>query len=375
MLKRKTRAAIIAICVSIILVFAPTVGASKQVIGPGNKSALILCPVSKQFHHSFENVEEIMKQGGYNVTKLTHGQIELKQFRELNKYGLVFMFTHGDTVGGTDSVMSTEIPYEYFTMYLPNKEDFNRGLLIKQGTWLGGYTVGVKSGYIAKYNKGLPDTFVYLNCCLLMHNNSMYDAFTSCGAKATAGFERVAASHEGNEELTSDDKATQGFFEKAILFNADIKSAYDEVYESTGWCNVITEDGKRVVKEYPPPCAGWTLKTAYDSSADAYYLNYKEGELPEIPDVSASEIPGTYYFPYIDPETGDRFGSDWFSINTDGTVHWHEMMEDGTYAVSGSTLTMTFRSGELIEKWSIEPGKIVNQANGIVYTKERPPEH
>jgi hypothetical protein len=338
----------ISLCIAAVIIILQLCTAAPAVekgIVPGNRHALMLAPYEHQFHHAFPSVEDSLHMAGYDVTKYVNDQVELKNFRELGDYGVVFVFTHGSSwhmpVLGDQSCLSTWVPYSW-SMYYSNITDFLSGKLTVVG--IDGEDkamVGVCNSYLEAKNNRLPDSLFYAFACDVMDNNSMFDSLRPLGAQAVMGFSRLGWSKTNpGAPDTEDDRVTNEFFRKACDFEVSVEDAYDSA------------KGK---------VTGWELKTKYEPGGESFYLNSGEnqndGRLPKIPDETAppsngdqegnSSIVGRYHCEELDVV--------YLKFNADGTCSGYigglePYAVHGTYTMSGDTLTILDENGNTIDR-------------------------
>jgi hypothetical protein len=145
----------------------------------------------------------------YKRTTTTGGG-SVEDFKNLDRYGMVLISSHGDThysLLGSDTFTAWSTMYKQFgwtpasaqvVLYsnmrvtTANKAtyeaDLKAGRLVIWGT-----SYGIMPSFIRQYSGTLPSSIVYMSICRGSWNNTMGDAFISKGARAYLGYSDYVA--------------------------------------------------------------------------------------------------------------------------------------------------------------------------------------
>jgi hypothetical protein len=258
-----------AIAILLIVLFAllPVTGGrafAKTTLQPGNKNALMLEPMSVEANQTFEPVKEALRNAGYFVTTVLGDDVRPESYKDLNKYGVVFIFAHGacwQDSEGNHAALQTRLKDSLtlkggLTTGLRYWSDFTSGRLVKYGDY-----IYVTDRYLSYYNKGFPASLVYMYSCHIMENDSMWNVVRDKGSMAICGFAReVWTEEKPSKPRSKDDNAAIDFFGEATKQNIDIETAYAKASQASS------------------ADPGWKLVTEYDAATNAFYLNWKERE-------------------------------------------------------------------------------------------------
>ena len=153
---------------------------------------------------------ELQKNPCLDVTykkTTTAGGGSVEDFKNLDKYGMVLVSSHGDThftilgfsqfsasfvIEGWAPASSQVVMYSNMAVTPQNKktyeEDLKAGRLV---IW--GNVYGIMPSFIQKYSGKMPDSLVYMSICRGTWNNTLADAFIGNGAKAYLGYSDYVA--------------------------------------------------------------------------------------------------------------------------------------------------------------------------------------
>ena len=189
--------------------------------GYADKNAIILLPFNSVPDYEDESVEVIstyLQQSGYTVPDTyCNEEVTVDLMKTLYNYDFIYMATHGATRSFprdvsilTGQIADSNIFYELWT-YLINAE-------IQIGTAGGNSYFALSENFFTPYT--YPDSFVYMNACSSLKNDSLADAFLNNGASVYLGWDNTSFLTLGNIHNPQ-------FFQELTKPNNTLKQAYD----------------------------------------------------------------------------------------------------------------------------------------------------
>ncbi len=160
--------------------------------------AVLLEPFSREYNITlYDRVASILGQSacpGYEIVKRPNTKADVNGFKDLSKFGLVFIYTHGSRSSGRVWFEADEFyePSVQFNPYHPHYRDVKAGLL-GIGTHGGNPNQHyvIEPEFIYHYNHNFPErSLVYLASCSSAAGSKMAMAFIMAGVTVYAGFTR-----------------------------------------------------------------------------------------------------------------------------------------------------------------------------------------
>jgi len=374
-----------------------------------NKSALLFAPNYDQFVSwgtefldSVNNILEISQCPNFTIDYVKNSSADLSVLRDLDKYGLVVIHTHGGLDQNDNVVFISGDEYDSDD---ENLLDWKAGRIFPSS--LQGKSVwGVKPSFIDEYNEAYPNSIIYNGSCESGHNRTMANAFLNNGASTYYGFSETVKSvfdrdmayqlfpklislgESTGESFVEDQHDTNDppayfvmFGETDTYFSADFMNGGFEEGNLTGWLKdgdgrVITQLG--FISPYSgnfmgiiSTGLGYTVETGSISQSVcipdgasnlSIYWNFVSEEF--------IEYVGSIYQDYFDITITDEYGTenslfhktiddiyseyDLISISPDivfdqGDVYFTDWqcISINISQYAGSNVTLTLRSGDV----------------------------
>lgn len=161
---------------------------------PANRKAIILLPfdsVSGYEDQSVEDIHTYLQQSGYSENSIEiyrDEEVTVDLMKTLSNYDFIYMATHGN-VGSSNligvsigqAVSSWSIVALWNSLTGDSKEIW---IVTIAGSWyIPGIVFALNSRFFAHYT--YPGTFVYMNACSSLKNDSLADVFLNNGARFT----------------------------------------------------------------------------------------------------------------------------------------------------------------------------------------------
>ena len=186
-----------------------------------DKNSIILLPFNSVPGYEDESVEAIstyLQQSAYAVPDIySNEEVTIDLMKTLCNYDFIYMATHGatryyphDVSILTGQIADSNIFYELWT-YLINAE-------IQIGTAGGNSYFALNGKFFTHYT--YPDSFVYINACSSLKNNSLADVFLNNGASVYLGWDNTSFLTLGNIHNPE-------FFQELAKPNNTLQQAYD----------------------------------------------------------------------------------------------------------------------------------------------------
>ena len=195
-----------------------------------DKNAIILLPFDSVAGYEDESVDEIssyLQQSGYSIPDIYRAEeVTVDLMNTLSNYDFIYMLTHGGvgssglieiTIGQAVNAFSIVPLWNSLTGDLKEISIVS----IPSKFWIfdiPGIVFALNSRFFAHYT--YPGSFVYMNACSSLKNDSLADAFLNNGASVYLGWDNPSAVSLGNEHNPE-------FFQELAKPNNTLQQAYD----------------------------------------------------------------------------------------------------------------------------------------------------
>jgi len=208
---------------------------SNRVI-PLSKEAISLDPFTSIFSNSAQTIRNKLLDIGYICGYEENAGVTVELMRNLFKYGVVFINTHGGLIKNSQVVMATGQEYDevFSEIY---KEEFESGDLVRiwiRGFWKDKPYFGITPSFIQNNAYELyPNTLIYIDACNSLKNTTMAEAFISKGAYTYCGWSTYIWAFNESEEKVFENLADKKMNIQEAL--NDVGNPYLLFYPSSGW--------------------------------------------------------------------------------------------------------------------------------------------
>ncbi len=162
-----------------------------------DNDVLLYAPNYTQFHgwgtEFLDNVNDILEDSdcpNFNIDYMTNADANLEVLRNLTKYGLIVIHTHGGVDEKSNVIFLSGQEVDYLSWDIL---DWAIGRIFP-ATHLGKSIWAVRPSYIDAYNNGYPHTIVYNGSCESGHNKTLANVFLNKGANTYFGFSETVKS-------------------------------------------------------------------------------------------------------------------------------------------------------------------------------------
>ncbi|HCH59395.1 MAG TPA: hypothetical protein DEV73_02140 [Candidatus Zambryskibacteria bacterium] len=172
----------------------------------GSKRAVIISPFF--YTDEADDIETLLKNSlcpKYEVDIFADPNGTVEVFKNLHKYGIIVITSHGDTyytgilslwqkkfkwnfIGGQVTISTNSILTD------SNKANYEEDLKLGRLCVFPSGRLGILPSFITHYNANFPQSLVYVGSCRSTYNGSMYNAFLNSGAKTYYGFTEYVSS-------------------------------------------------------------------------------------------------------------------------------------------------------------------------------------
>ena len=233
----------------------PSYGAGKEV-KVGNTKAIYLGPYlsdfgqGDDFYGAWEHVKKSKCPKCDTVVKKNE-KVQVEDFKNLDKYGIIVVSSHGDNwYGGLSGdnmcaegfEQSQVIIYTSQKLTKKNLKKYEPDLMARRLAVGAGNNLIILPSYISHYNSKFPNSLVYISTCRGAYNNSLASAFLGNGAKAYYGYDdyvSVSYAFQAGSEL----------FENFLVDKDTSKVSFEDAIQAAGSSDGSGADFMRYGKE------------------------------------------------------------------------------------------------------------------------------
>ena len=219
---------------------------------PDNKNGIIINTLSddKDFDYLkpyLDSIVEMMEDIGYVIDRKDVPQAKVELFKELDKYGLILKFGHGN-VYPEDNIVSFETGEEAsWREYLKNNNFINNKTHVSIERGLTKGRIAINNNFIEEHNSNFQDSFILSHSCHGLGETHMAEAYINNGAKAYVGWTERTGEPLTDFIMEIFEGLTEGY---------TLGEAYDRL-ERTEWEIDPPDDEPRLSSlEYYPEDAG-----------------------------------------------------------------------------------------------------------------------
>jgi len=237
------------------------------------KNAIILLPfdsVPLYKDYSAYDIKKYLQQSGFSVEIYRDEEVTVDLMKTISNYEFVYMATHGGVgfygIGSNIGILTGQIADED-TIFL--KWDLltagaTKGLIVRPAHGTKNSYFGLNKHFFDDYT--YPGTFVYMNACNSLKNDTLADAFLHNGASVYLGWDNITYGALGNHHNPE-------FFQQLSIQNNTLELAYNNTIGKYYPATIYKDDNRN--KEWgvlflDGSNEGDTSDTTFD-----YFLNLK----------------------------------------------------------------------------------------------------